>query len=329
MVALNTIFRIGYGSQLDLNKCQLCQRPQGYNFVNRSAANCGVSARILAPENVEPHKAGLITSAMGGSVLATFVQQEDFFTGQNVKVLEPLEPMTLNEKLFFCACIEANRFRFSAFGREANASFDTMMVPARHEVPDYIQSFSMTAYTDVLETSEDMTHANDISDFASDDPQLDMLGNIFYVENGVEAAALDRRDTKETSDFLPIIRPSYKQETSIDAFVHRSEVPANKIFPKGSLYVSTNGQGSHTYAYVSATEFVPNSDVAVLIRKDGREMTLKEKLFYAYCISFNRFKFSYGRKPKGDKLKSILLPREIPSLFNEADIDRFVKLNYS
>lgn len=326
MVPLNTIFRIAYGSQLDLNKCQLCQRPEGYNFVNRSAGNCGVSARIVAPEGVAPHKAGLISSAMGGSVLSTFVQQEDFFTGQNVKVLEPQEPMTLNEKLFYCACIEANRFQFSAFGREANASFDTIMVPARTEVPEHIRSFSIEDYKRDLEKSENMSQANSVSEFFCDKLQFDTLGNIFHVENGIGAAALNRRETKESAEFLPIIRPSYKQETSIDAFVHRSEVPAHKIFPKGSLYVSTNGQGSHTYAYVSAMEFVPNSDVAVLIRKDGREMTLKEKLFYAYCISFNRFKFSYGRKPKGDKLKAILLPKAIPSQFNLFDIDKYIQL---
>lgn len=326
MVALNTIFRISYGSQLDLNKCSVCQYPAGYNFVNRSAANCGVSARILAYEGIEPHPAGLITSAMGGSVLATFVQQEDFYTGQNVKVLEPLQPMSLNEKLFYCACIEANRFRFSAFGREANASFDTMTVPARTEVPSSVLSFSIENYKDTLRQSLDMSMANQLSEFASDDLQVDMLGNIFNVENGVCAASLSRHEAKPSPDYLPIIRPSYKQETSIDAFVHRSEVPPNKIFPKGTLYVSTNGQGSHTYAYVSATEFVPNSDVAVLTRKDGREMTLKEKLFYAYCITFNRFKFSYGRKPKGDKLRAILIPKAIPPQFNEFDIGRYAGL---
>ena len=37
-------------------------------------------------------------------------------------------------------------------------------------------------------------------------------------------------------------------------------------------------------------------------------MPLFEKIFYAYCISINRFKFSYGRKPKGERLENIMLP---------------------
>ena len=47
MERLDEIFRITYGSQLDLNKCEICGRGEGYNFVNRSSVNCGVSARIL------------------------------------------------------------------------------------------------------------------------------------------------------------------------------------------------------------------------------------------------------------------------------------------
>jgi hypothetical protein len=51
-------------------------------------------------------------------------------------------------------------------------------------------------------------------------------------------------------------------------------------------------------------------------------MTLQEKLFYSACITKNRYKFSYGRKPKGDRLKQILLPSMPPeyvykNIFNE------------
>ena len=138
MKRLDEIFHICYGSQLDLNKCELCGKNEGFNFVNRSSSNCGVSARILKIDKKEPFNAGCITVAMGGSVLSSFVQQEDFYTGQNVKVLVPIEEMSLAEKLYYCHCIEANRFRFSTFGREANYSFDSLLVPSRNEIPQSI-----------------------------------------------------------------------------------------------------------------------------------------------------------------------------------------------
>jgi hypothetical protein len=94
------------------------------------------------------------------------------------------------------------------------------------------------------------------------------------------------------------------------------------IFPKNSLYVSTNGQGSHTYAYVSTFEFVPNTDVVVLQDRSGK-MTIFEKLFYAAAITHNRWLFSYGRKPKGKRLEHILVPETPPPyVFDPGPISR-------
>lgn len=85
------------------------------------------------------------------------------------------------------------------------------------------------------------------------------------------------------------------------------------------MFVSTDGQGSHTYSYVSSEEFVPNSNVAVLMPK--KEMTLQEKIYYSLCITKNRYRFSYGRKPKGERLSKTQLPSpdKIPIWVNEFD----------
>ncbi|MDR0510389.1 MAG: restriction endonuclease subunit S [Rikenellaceae bacterium] len=143
MKRLDEIFDIRYGSQLDLNKCIVCDKPDGYNFVNRSEKNCGVSARILEEGNKKPFPAGMITVAMGGTVLASFVQQEPFYTGQNVKVLRPKKEMSDLVKLYYCYCIEQNRFRFSAFGREANVSFESIIVPDLDELPQDLRKGSI------------------------------------------------------------------------------------------------------------------------------------------------------------------------------------------
>ncbi|SUA24330.1 Uncharacterised protein [Neisseria gonorrhoeae] len=34
-------------------------------------------------------------------------------------------------------------------------------------------------------------------------------------------------------------------------------------------------------------------------------MPIEVKLYYAKCITANRYLFSYGRKPKGEKLKAL------------------------
>lgn len=135
------------------------------------------------------------------------------------------------------------------------------------------------------------------------------LEEIFEVRNGIASSGLEVMDSP-APDSIPFIRPASTQQRTIAGWVRRKSVKKESIYPEGSLFVSTNGEGSHTYAYVSRFEFVPNSDVSVLIPKHG--MTLQEKVFYARCITMNRYRFSYGRKPKGDRLRNIELPDVAP-----------------
>jgi restriction endonuclease S subunit len=136
------------------------------------------------------------------------------------------------------------------------------------------------------------------------------LSEIFTVTNGINTAKMRRSDVRKHEGYIPLVRPSRKQTGSFVEYVDKTSVDPRHIYPTGTLYVSTNGQGSHTYAYVAPNEFVPNSDVSVLQPK--RDMGLQEKLFYALSISRNRRLFSYGRKPKVERLSALLLPRYPP-----------------
>lgn len=143
-----------------------------------------------------------------------------------------------------------------------------------------------------------------------EEPVLVPLKNLFDVYNGLASSQVEVKDDVDSDSDIRYIRPSRKYESSIAGYVDKDLVDEKYIFPADSLYVSTDGQGSHSYAYVSSFEFIPNSNVSVLIPK--KEMSLQEKLYYSLCITLNRFKFSYGRKPKGDRLKEILLPSSPP-----------------
>ena len=126
------------------------------------------------------------------------------------------------------------------------------------------------------------------------------------MHNGVISSNVEVQEDKISNDYLPYVRPSKRQSTSYAGFVESKAVRDEKKFPAGTLYVSTDGAGSHTYAYVSIEEFIPNSNVVVLEPK--LDMNLETKLLYAAYITANRFKFSYGRKPKGERLGELLLP---------------------
>jgi hypothetical protein len=141
LTELNRIFRVEHGSKLDLNKMDLCaaDAADAVAFVGRSGARNGLAAFVRRLPAKEPYEPGLITVALGGSALSSFVQPREFYTAQNIDVLRPLSEMSLDTKLFYCLCIEANRFRYSTYGREANRTLKTLRVPALSSVPGWVE----------------------------------------------------------------------------------------------------------------------------------------------------------------------------------------------
>lgn len=139
-----------------------------------------------------------------------------------------------------------------------------------------------------------------------------LLSSLFNDVSGISKSSIKIHSEKVSNEYVKFIRPSKTYRGTFDGYVKLGDVPEVKVFPSDTIYVSTDGQGSHSYAYVSSFDFVPNSNVVVLIPK--QELDLVQKYYYARCITANRYRFSYGRKPKGKKLKKILLPdaNEIP-----------------
>lgn len=320
--AVKELFDVRYGNGFELTYLQ--KNAKGYNFVARGKKDNGVAAKVKGVLGVSPFPAGCITVAVGGSVMESFLQNEPFYTAYHVMVLTPLDGTEMSDavKLYYCMCLRRNKFRYS-YGRQANETLKDLQIPVLEEVPDFVKNFSAEQFKKSMINSVDLDSLQEKASETADNNDLVPLRNLFDVVNGTAATDLLRSSTKKSENWIPFIRPSYRQSTSIDAYVNKYLVPQDKVFPKGTLYVSTNGQGSHTYSYVSVTEFVPNSDVAVLIPK--RPMTLREKLFYSMCISKNRFKFSYGRKPKGDKLASIMLPKAINEKSNNVDLLEYLR----
>lgn len=101
------------------------------NFVGRSADNNGVAGKVdfVMDDNgniVKPYKAGCITVALGGSLGSSYLQVEDFYTSQNVSVLEFGEDVSDSAKLFITTCImNESKYKYFPFGRELNTHIRT------------------------------------------------------------------------------------------------------------------------------------------------------------------------------------------------------------
>lgn len=313
--ALAEIFDIKYGVNLELNALEVCK--DGINFVARTSRNNGVTARVRKIPYVTPIPAGTISVACGGSVMESFLQSSPYYSGRDLFFLTPKTEMSDEVKLFYCHCIRMNKFKYS-YGRQANVTLPSLEVPVLSAAEDFVNDFSITKLQSSMIENLDLSWLNIEVSNKGEKRGLVPLSELFHTKNGVASSGIKRLHYKKNDNWIPYIRPSYKQLTSIDAYVNKNMFTQDEIFPKGTLYVSTDGQGSHTYSYVSVCEFVPNSNVTVLIPKEP--MTLKEKLFYSMCITHNRFKFSYGRKPKGFRLENVLLPDKMGKMFDKPDL---------
>lgn len=143
------------------------------------------------------------------------------------------------------------------------------------------------------------------------------LDELFTIQNGIPSSFVTVHSTN-AGGFIPFLRPSSTQNRTVAGWLDPETLKTEWLYPRGTLFVSTDGEGSHSYAYVSSFNFVANSNVSILIPKI--EMSLEMKIFYARCITMNRYKFSYGRKPKGKRLQAIELPDTAPTWLSKSSL---------
>lgn len=149
------------------------------------------------------------------------------------------------------------------------------------------------------------------------------LDDLFVIVNGIQANTIPVHE-KTAQNRVAFLRPSKRFRGTILGYVDISHIPERQLFPANTIFVSTDGDGSHTYSYVSPFEFSCNSNVVGLLPK--KPLTLAQKIYYAQCITGNRWLFSYGRKPKGDRLGAIQLPppEKLPHWVSQAQLDETI-----
>ena len=312
MIELQELFSIEYGHDLELNKIKKSTNSSdSVNYVSRTAKNNGVSAKVQEIVNLAPLEAGLITVSLGGSVLEAFLQDKPFYTGYHIYCLTPKVAMSDAQKLFYCTCIRANKYKYS-YGRQANRTLKYLLVPSLDEMPNWVSDNGLNSFLGAEKSKISASHIS-IPYFE----KTTELKNIFDLRNGISSTGLKEYDVFH-SKRIPYIRPAKTQMRTLRSFISIDNIEMKNIYPPNTLFVSTNGEGSHTYSYVSTSKFVANSDVTILLPKN-KNMPIEVKLFYSRCITANRYLFSYGRKPKGDKLKAIKLP-----VINEVDYPKII-----
>lgn len=279
-VPLNQLFEIQYGNKFDLNKMEL--RPKatgGINFVNRSSQNCGISATVAPVAGVVPFEAGSITVSLGGSkLLASFVQPDRFYTGQNVAVLFAREEMTFAERLYVCLCIRHNRFRYTAFGREANRTLRTLPIPAQSEFPKWLADLDLSQLGRQYEAPYS---DKPIEPLAVSKWKRFKLSGIFDIKKGSRVTKANMQPG--STPFISAI------DSNNGIRQHIGLPPAHP----GNL-ITVNYNGSVAEAFYQPEPFWASDDVNVLYPKFTLDAVLA--MFLCTIIRREKYRFNYGRK---------------------------------
>ena len=276
MQPINEIFDIEYGNQFDFSKMEIEEYSGGINFISRGSSNNGFMAKVKIFKDIKPYQAGLITVTMGESyLLASFVQPEPFYTAQNIKVLKPKNPMSLGEKLFYCAAIQHNRFRYHSHSREANSTFDSIIVPSVVEIPSEYRMIAMPPLNNrPCINKEIVLNTNTWKPFS--------IGSLFKIVKGKRLTKADMIDGD-----IPFIGATAKNN-GVTAYISN----ADNIHPANLITVSYNG--SVGFAFYQPKPFVASDDINVLYPRFSLNVYIA--IFLCNIISVERYRFNYGRK---------------------------------
>ena len=280
IVALAEFFDVAYGNKFDLNKMEVASNgDEGVAFVGRSGQNNGVSAFVRRLTSVQPFGAGNLTVALGGSrLLSSFVQAHAFYTAQNVAVLTPRVGIGFNEKVYYCMCIRHNRFRYSAFGREANRTIASILVPEVNDIPEWVGGAEVP---DVAGMARALQEGSNVTLPPIGEWRCYRLEELFEFEKGKR---LTRADMSE--GVIPFVGAS-DSNNGVTAFVGKAPIHSG-----GTVSVSYNGSVGE--AFYQPVPFFASDDVNVL--KPRFDMDPGIALFVCTLIKRERYRFSYGRK---------------------------------
>ena len=289
MIRLHELFDIHYGNQFDLSKMEILSGvDEGVDFICRSSQNNGFIAKVAPFKETEPFEPGLITVTLGGTyLLSSFVQPRPFYTAQNIKILRPKINLSIEEKLYYCAAIEKNRFRYHSHGREANVTFDGIPVPAPKDIPQYIKKYTMmspfqkkplTGPKVVLETQKWKWFS---------------LSELFDIVTSKDSNFI----SSEQGD-VPYVSSS-QLNNGVSGFVN--EEPSHSA---NTLTIARNGSVASTF-YQPVEYCASPDDVRILCPKF--KMNQYSGLFLAVIIEKEKYRYDYGRKFGTKRMKETLI----------------------
>ena len=258
------------------------------NFVSRTSENNGVVAKVDLTQK-ETFLAGLITVAVGGSVLSSFVQNKPFYTGFHVLVLKPKKEMSLEEKLFYCSAIKKNAYRYG-YGRQANKTLKDINLP---KLPAWIKTYKID-YTPIQTHIEKKDIPFDVTNW-----KQFKISDLFDVK-GTKTTKLEDLEVVGSGIYPYVTTQSV--DNGIAGYYNTFTEEGNVITADSAVV----GFCSYQEKPFSASDHVEK-----LIPKFN--MNKFNALFIITILNKENYRYSYGRKFNQAKIKDTIIKLPVDS----------------
>jgi hypothetical protein len=149
LVKISDIFDIEYGNSLELISL-LETKSTNHNaipFISRTENNNGASAFVEKELDIKLNSKHTLSVALGGSVLSTFYQPIEYYTGFHIFILTPRKQLSIIEMLYYAKCISSNKYKYS-YGRQANKTLKDILIPKK--IPTNTKASLISFYQQTL-----------------------------------------------------------------------------------------------------------------------------------------------------------------------------------
>lgn len=313
---LKNLYDIKMGNGFDKDK--MSEDDAKVNFVSRISYNNGVDIKVDAIEGVDPFPAGMLTVALGGSYLGScFVQEEPFYTGQNVAVMSCRDAsMSHTVNLFVTVLVRyESKIKYYAFGRELNTHIGrdfTIMLPIQYKdnripVIDESKRYSEDGYVPDWKFMEEyialLHHKPLTTKINKCNTDFDILkwksfavNKILTIMNG---KGITKEEIEENEGSFVVVQSGEKNNGvigKIDLDYCKSMKYTYTI--KSCLTVARSGCAGFVSFQIGGCVV---GDSAKILLLDDAVATTEHYLFIQAVLMANKFKYAYGRKVTEEK----------------------------
>lgn len=301
MIKVSDLFNVHYGHSLELNKLNQVERNCGIPFVSRVNGNNGISAYVEYIKDTPPISGNVLTCALGGNgVMSTFLQKKPFYSGRDVAYLIPKRSLTDIQLLFYCYCLNQNKFRFN-YGRQANKTLKSLLIPSIDEISSFVGKAKLDIFLDAdrpkLSCVQPKLNTQNWGTFKFS--EIFNIFNGFY--NKKPPISLSITDipfigaTEKQNGITSYIKYDDLKKYSRNGEINIHESIDKKLFPANAITVSNNGSVGE--AFYQPKPFTCSHDVNPLYLKDTRiKLTPCLALFLCTIIRKEKYRWGYGRK---------------------------------